>query len=454
MDRHVEHRPAEAAAGMRSRVSEDDLALDPGAAVLDRIKAIEAERCRLEAEQIQLMDRFVALARADGDKAIAGRQAGEWCAGVAKDEIAAELSWSRHRVSKQMGLARRCRSELPQVWELWRIGALDGWRVQIVVDTSRRLSQPRNVAALDEAVTDPRRGNVTARTVSELRQWCNRFVSRTEPEEFEKRHRAAMKDRRVETWQQEDGMGGLFLITSGVNVAAIDALLTRRARELGADDPRILDQRRADLFMDRLLGRNHAEGSTVGVDLTVVVPASALLGLDDAPGRLVDGTPVPAGLLRSLAGEPGTLFHRLVTDSMGNVLDVARLGRFPDPLLRLAVQVRDGTCMFPGCQVSAERCDEDHTVPHPRGPTCWCNLACLCRRHHRLKQQPDVTLRQPHPGVLEWKLPTGRTYVVTSDPIEPDGGPLEFPQDLLDVLDPWIEPDEPSIEELRQALGV
>ncbi|MDQ3663531.1 MAG: HNH endonuclease [Actinomycetota bacterium] len=438
-------------------MSEQDEVSDPGAEVLDRIKAIEAERCRLEAEQIQLMDGFVALARAAGDNALfEPRRASALLASFAKDEIAAELSWSRHRVSRQMKLAQHCRSELPRLWELWRIGALDGWRVQIVVDTSCRLSRPRNVAALDEAVTDPRRGNVTARTVSELRQWCNRFVSRTEPEEFEKRHRAAMKDRRVETWQQADGMGGLFLSTSGINVAAIDALLTRRARELGADDPRTLDQRRADLFVEGLLGRNHAEGSTVGVDLTVVVPASALLGLDEAPGRLVDGTPVPAGVIRTLAGEPGTLFHRLVTDSMGNVLDVARLGRFPDPLLRLAVQVRDGTCMFPGCQVSAERCDEDHTVPHPRGPTCWCNLACLCRRHHRLKQQPDVTLRQPHPGVLEWTLPTGRTYVVVTDPIESacQGGALEFDQEMQDLLDPWIEPYELSIEELRQALGV
>ena len=126
------------------------------------------------------MDRFVALARADGINAPAGgRRAGELCASFAKDEISAELSWSRHRVSRQMWLARRCRSELPQVWALWRTGAVDGWRVQIVVDTSCRLSQPRNVAALEEAVTDPRRGNLTARTVSELRQWCNRFVART-----------------------------------------------------------------------------------------------------------------------------------------------------------------------------------------------------------------------------------------------------------------------------------
>jgi len=55
MDRHVEHRPAEAAAGLRSRVSEDDLALDPGAAVLDRIKAIEERTANGGAEIVRLL---------------------------------------------------------------------------------------------------------------------------------------------------------------------------------------------------------------------------------------------------------------------------------------------------------------------------------------------------------------------------------------------------------------
>ena len=47
MDRHTEHRQAEASAEVRSRVAEEDMTPDPGAEVLDRIKAIEAERCRL-----------------------------------------------------------------------------------------------------------------------------------------------------------------------------------------------------------------------------------------------------------------------------------------------------------------------------------------------------------------------------------------------------------------------
>ena len=31
------------------------------------------------------------------------------------------------------------------------------------------------------------------------------------------------------------------------------------------------------------------------------------------------------------------------------------------------------------------RCDLDHTIPYPAGPTCALNLGCLCRKHHLLE---------------------------------------------------------------------
>ena len=49
------------------------------------------------------------------------------------------------------------------------------------------------------------------------------------------------------------------------------------------------------------------------------------------------------------------------------------------------VRCRDLTCRFPGCEVPAERCDLDHTIAYPVGPTCASNLKCLCRFHHLLK---------------------------------------------------------------------
>ena len=46
------------------------------------------------------------------------------------------------------------------------------------------------------------------------------------------------------------------------------------------------------------------------------------------------------------------------------------------------------------------------------GKTCLCNLAPLCRRHHRAKQARGWALKQVSPGVLAWTTPSGRHYVV------------------------------------------
>ena len=83
----------------------------------------------------------------------------------------------------------------------------------------------------------------------------------------------------------------------------------------------------------------------------------------------------------------------------------------PPAALRHLITVRQPTCSFPGCRRPAIRCDEDHTLPYDQGGrTCECNLAPLCRRHHRCKQAEGWRLEQPEPGVLVWHTPAGRTY--------------------------------------------
>ena len=57
----------------------------------------------------------------------------------------------------------------------------------------------------------------------------------------------------------------------------------------------------------------------------------------------------------------------------------------PSRALADFVRCRDLTCRFPGCEVPAQRCDFDHTIAYPVGPTCASNLKCLCRFHHLLK---------------------------------------------------------------------
>jgi hypothetical protein len=86
----------------------------------------------------------------------------------------------------------------------------------------------------------------------------------------------------------------------------------------------------------------------------------------------------------------------------------------PGRTLRHLVTARNARCTAPGCGQPAVRCDLDHTKPwHQGGITCPCDLAPLCRHHHRCKQAEGWRLEQPEPGVLVWRVPSGRRYVTT-----------------------------------------
>nr|WP_275406723.1 HNH endonuclease signature motif containing protein [Actinomadura bangladeshensis] len=92
-----------------------------------------------------------------------------------------------------------------------------------------------------------------------------------------------------------------------------------------------------------------------------------------------------------------------------------RPGYRPPAAMRREVEARHATCVFPSCNQPSHRCDLDHTVPWRPGTTCLCNLAPLCRRHHRLKQRPDWRLVQVWPGLLIWVTPSGAWYIVRPD---------------------------------------
>jgi hypothetical protein len=83
----------------------------------------------------------------------------------------------------------------------------------------------------------------------------------------------------------------------------------------------------------------------------------------------------------------------------------------PHAALARRVRDRDRTCRFPGCSVAAQRCDLDHVVRFPDGPTSEDNLLCLCRTHHGFKHHAGWLLVLGAHGVCTWTSPTGRSYV-------------------------------------------
>jgi hypothetical protein len=84
----------------------------------------------------------------------------------------------------------------------------------------------------------------------------------------------------------------------------------------------------------------------------------------------------------------------------------------PSRKLQHLVNCRNTRCTAPGCSQAAARCDLDHTQAwHRGGITCECNIAPLCRHHHKCKQSDGWKLEQPSPGILVWTTPAGRHYV-------------------------------------------
>ncbi len=120
--------------------------------------------------------------------------------------------------------------------------------------------------------------------------------------------------------------------------------------------------------------------------------------------------------------------HLLDAEGLGS--PEATDGYVPSAGLDGFVRARDRRCRFPGCRTQAARCDLDHAVPWPGGPTAAANLTSLCRHHHRLRHQaPGWTMRRLPDGGLAWTLPGGRqltTYPMPygTEGLAPLGGPV------------------------------
>ncbi|MGI8901719.1 MAG: HNH endonuclease signature motif containing protein, partial [Nocardioides sp.] len=80
--------------------------------------------------------------------------------------------------------------------------------------------------------------------------------------------------------------------------------------------------------------------------------------------------------------------------------------------LRTRVSLHTMMCVFPWCTRPARSCDADHVIAHgDGGATCECNLAPLCRRHHRLKTKAGWRYTTVETGVWLWSEPHGQQFL-------------------------------------------
>ena len=380
----------------------DPLALSAGERV-DLLAVVEEQRRWFEAAQLRVL---AAIQAGDGSPLGLGQE-------VVSLALQVPLRTAQARLAQADTLVR----ELPATLAAVSAGLISGAHAGVLAEAVWRLpgDRPELPAKLEAAVLPPMLAAGCV-TVPQLRRRVRRAVLALDPVTAEARHRRAVAERRVEYQPGEDGMASLTALLPAPEAKLIYTRLTAAAKLLPTEDPRSLDQQRADLFVDAMLSGlpedalPTAQGRRPAIH--VVVSADTLLGLNDQPAHLTGHGPITADTARRLAAEQSGTWRRLLTDpDTGALLDISERRYRPPQRLRDYLAARDDVCAFPTCQQPGHRCEPDHTVPYNQGGrTRRDNLALTCRRHNQTKAGTGWSYRHNPDGSYTWTTATGHHY--------------------------------------------
>lgn len=435
--------------------------------VVARIGAVSAgvttAAARTAVAEQDLLDTYLwgAAELAARVRASTARERREWGAREMLTELALALRLPEGTLAHKLARLARL-AELPRLREASLAGLVSSWHVDVVLDVFRSVTDPALLARADDFLAE----RAVRMTAPELRACARGWRSRHVPRTDEQRG-LNLSARRVDVTPADDDLCFLTALIPAAQAVAIDHKLDQcAATAIEAGDERTHAQVRADALVDLLLspgsfvmppdgggdwheaevpalsgvcdvgdrlpgGANgsteRAPGSTVpgwvfGVrpEVVLTVPVLSLLGRGDEPAQLEGFGPIDLDTARMLAATAPSFVRVLTHPETGAVLSLGRdRYRLPEDLRRV-VRLRDRTCRFPGCRRRARGCDIDHSRAWvDGGSTETCNLACLCRKHHRLKHQMTWTVtHEPH-DVLRWRSPLGLSYWTQPDGIWP-----------------------------------
>ncbi|OLZ51915.1 HNH endonuclease signature motif containing protein [Amycolatopsis keratiniphila] len=348
-------------------------------------------------------------------------------AGGVVQEVALALSVTDNHAGALVAAADAVTSRLPRTLALMDNGKLSGFGATKVATATAWLSD-EDARAVDALLED----RIAEKNPDQVRKAANHAANNIDPDGAGKRAEQNREGRRLTLRHGETGVASIEVEDGPVEkVAAAYQRIDREARALRGDgETRTLEQLRADVALDLLLGGQGGAGERSEVFL--YMDLFTYLGLNDDPAELAGHGTIPAALARHIATGENTVLRRIVTDPLsGQVLDLGR-GRYrPTAGLAEFVRVRDRECRRPGCHRPAQACDLDHAVPWQHGGhTTDTDLIDLCRRDHRLKDEPGWTYRLASDGTLTITTPTGQRH----DSAPP---PLHEPRPAADESPPF-----------------
>lgn len=257
--------------------------------------------------------------------------------------------------------------------EAMRAGTCSWERARYVCDKSDGLDSTGVDGVAEAALRPPRQGEVVS-----WRAFTDRVRRAVDKVTSTRRRRARAKAGRCAYVQlHEHGMGRFVIDGEGARVVAAFERVDTQARRMRRNgDERTLAQLRSDIALDFILNGELSEfaGAIPPGRVAVTVSLASSTSLTDAAGRTRFGD-LPAEMVRLVAMAEGSTLCRIVTDPVaGGVVDASTDSYQPTDRMRRFITARDRTCRAPGCEHAAERCDHDHGVNWPHGPTTARNL--------------------------------------------------------------------------------
>jgi hypothetical protein len=367
----------------------------------------------------------LARRRVDDDDERADWAFDGWASAAA--EVAAAMTVGHRRASAQMRIAVALRDRLPRVAALYMRGAFSSrvvsaiaWRTQLVEDTE--------ALALIDAALAAGANKLGPLSEGRLDQAIDAWIFRYDP--------AAVRRSESSTRTRDFSIGDLDDPAETTSVwgrllATDAAVLKRRVAQMVQgvcdEDPRTMGERRSDAVGAIAAGSFRLPcrcGSTTcpaadapsssNVVIRVLTEQSTLeAAVGSAEQRPIEP---PAALIVGEGVVPTPLLAQLIRGG-AKVRPITIPSDEPEPQYRPSaelaefVRLRDLYCRAPGCDVPADRCDLDHTIPYPMGPTHPSNMKCLCRTNHLMKTFGGWHDIQLPDGTVIWISPIGRKYV-------------------------------------------
>jgi hypothetical protein len=178
---------------------------------------------------------------------------------------------------------------------------------------------------------------------------------------------------------------------------------------------------------------NSASSTADRYQVIVHVDAETLHQRTAGRCEIEQGPAIPVETVRRLACDASLL--TVLESEQGEPLDVGRKTRSIPPAIRRALHTRDGGCRFPGC--THQRYVDAHHIEHwaDGGETKLSNLVTLCRLHHRLVHEGEITVETLPGGGWRFLRPDGRHFelVRRTRNVPYDGEELEHTHAALGI---------------------